>query len=135
MIKLHEFITVKYVSEKKGRGAFARKNIKKGTIIDIAPVILIPNKDYEDLQDTIIYHYCYIWADPKHMPEFENAITFSKSQFINHSYKPNVIYLYDYENKSIEFKAIKDISKGEELTMNYNGIVNDKSPVWFEVEE
>ncbi|MFX0059276.1 MAG: SET domain-containing protein-lysine N-methyltransferase [Candidatus Hodarchaeota archaeon] len=132
---MHEYISVKYISEKKGRGAFARKNIKKGALIDNAPVILIPNDDYLKIQDTIIYHYCYIWADPKHMPEFENAVTFSKSQFINHSYKPNVAYYYDYENKSIQFEAIRNISKGEELTMNYNGKVDDKTPVWFEVED
>jgi hypothetical protein len=34
----------------------------------------------------------------------------------------------------MEFTATKHISKGEELTVNYNGLVDDKSPVWFEVE-
>lgn len=130
---MHEFIEVKHISKKKGRGAFAKKNIKKGTIIDIANVILLPNSDYEQIQDTILYEYCYVWADPKHMPEFENAITMSISQFINHSFSPNVKYLYDYDEKAIEFTAIKDILKGEEITMNYNGLVDDKSPVWFDV--
>jgi SET domain-containing protein len=132
---MHEYISVKFISEKKGRGAFARKRIKKGTIIDKAPVILIPNEEYLKIQDTTIYHYCYIWADPKLMPKFENAIIFSKCQFINHSYKPNVAYYYDYKNKSISFEAIKNISRGQELTMNYNGKINDKSPVWFEIED
>ncbi len=130
---MHEFIEVKHISKKKGRGAFAKKNIKKGTIIDIANVILLPNSDYEQIQETILYEYCYVWADPKHMPEFENAITMSISQFINHSFSPNVKYLYDYDEKAIEFTAIKDILKGEEITMNYNGLVDDKTPVWFDV--
>ncbi|MFX0145004.1 MAG: SET domain-containing protein-lysine N-methyltransferase, partial [Candidatus Hodarchaeota archaeon] len=130
---MHEYIEVKYISEKKGRGAFAKKPIKKGTIIDVAYVVPIPNKDYKRIYKTILYNYCYIWEDPEHMPAFRNAITLSVSQFINHSFKPNVQYLYDYENKAIEFSAIKDISKGEELTMNYNGRPFDKSPVWFEV--
>ena len=81
-----------------------------------------------------MYHYCYVWEDPKHLPEFENAITLSISQFLNHSYKPNVKYLYDYEEKAIEFSAIRNIVKGEELTVNYNGLVGDTTPVWFEVE-
>ncbi|MFX0002799.1 MAG: SET domain-containing protein-lysine N-methyltransferase [Promethearchaeota archaeon] len=132
---MHEYIEVKYISEKKGRGAFAKKPIKKGTIIDVAYVVPIPNKDYKRIYKTILYNYCYIWEDPEHMPAFRNAITLSVSQFINHSFKPNVQYLYDYENKAIEFSAIKDISKGEELTMNYNGRPFDKSPVWFEVTE
>ena len=131
---MHDYIEVKYISEKKGRGAFSKKPIKKGTIIDVAYVVPIPNKDYKKIYKTILYNYCYIWEDPEHMPAFRNAITLSISQFINHSFKPNVQYLYDYENKAIEFSAIKDISKGEELTMNYNGRPFDKSPVWFEVE-
>ena len=81
-----------------------------------------------------MYNYCYIWEDPQHMPAFRNAITLSVSQFINHSFEPNVKYLYDYESKAIEFSAIRDISKGEEILVNYNALVDDKSPMWFEVE-
>ena len=125
---------MKTISEKKGRGAFAKKPIKKDTIIDVAYVVPIPNKEYKKIYKTILYNYCYIWEDPEHMPAFRNAITLSVSQFINHSYKPNLRYLYDYENKAIEFSAIKNIRKGEELTVNYNGLVYDKSPMWFEVE-
>jgi len=131
---LNEFIEVRHISEKKGRGAFAKKDIKKGTIIDVANVILIPNKDYNKIRKTLLYDYCYIWGDSK-IPEFDNAITLSISQFINHSFKPNLRYLYDYKDKAIEFSAIKDIKVGEELTVNYNGRVKDKTPVWFEVCE
>ncbi|MFX1374316.1 MAG: SET domain-containing protein-lysine N-methyltransferase [Promethearchaeota archaeon] len=131
---MHEYIAVKYISEKKGKGAFAKKPIKKGTVIDVAYVVPIPNKDYKKIYKTILYNYCYIWEDPEHMPGFRNAITLSISQFINHSFEPNVKYLYDYENKAIEFSAIRDISIGEEILVNYNGLVEDKSPMWFEVE-
>ena len=131
---MHEFIEVKYISETKGRGGFAKKEIKRNTIVDIAHIVLIPNNEYNKIRKTILFNYCYIWEDPKHLPEFRNAITFSVSQFINHSYKPNLKYLYDYKNKAIEFKAIHDICKGEELTVNYNGLVKDMSPLWFKVE-
>jgi len=131
---MHEYIEVKYISEKKGRGAFAKIPIKNGAIIDIAYVVPIPNKDYKKIYKTILYNYCYIWEDPQHMPAFRNAITLSVSQFINHSFEPNVKYLYDYESKAIEFSAIRDISKGEEILVNYNALVDDKSPMWFEVE-
>lgn len=131
---MHEYIEVKPISEKKGRGAFAKKPIEKGTVIEIAHVIPIPNKDYKKIYKTILYNYCYIWEDPEHMPAFRNAITLSISQFINHSFEPNLKYLYDYENKAIEFSTIRDITQGEELTVNYNGLVEDKSPMWFDVE-
>ena len=131
---MHEYIDVKFISKSKGRGAFAKKSISKGTIIDVAYVILITNKDYKKIKNTQLYNYCYIWEDPKHLSEYKNAITLSISQFINHSFQPNLKYLYDYKEKSIEFSAIRDISQGEELTVNYNGLVKDHSPLWFDVE-
>ena len=134
MKKMHPFIEVKFISKKKGRGAFAKKDIKKGKVIDIANVVPIPNKEYKKICNTILYHYCYVWEDPEHYPEFENAITLSISQFINHSFTPNVKYLYDYDKKAIEFSTIRDIMKGEELTVNYNGLIADQTPVWFDVE-
>jgi len=130
---MHEYIDVKFISKSKGKGAFAKKSISKGTIIDVANVVLITNNDYKKIKKTQLYNYCYIWEDPKHKPAFKNAITLSVSQFINHSYTPNLRYLYDYENKAIEYSAIEDISKGEELTTNYNGLVDDTSPLWFKV--
>ncbi|MFX0027882.1 MAG: SET domain-containing protein-lysine N-methyltransferase [Candidatus Hermodarchaeota archaeon] len=125
---------MKPISEKKGKGAIAKKPIKKGTIVDVAYVLPIPNKEFKNISKTILYNYCYIWEDPMYEPEYKNAITLSISQFINHSYTPNLKYLYDYDIKAIEFSAIRDISQGEELTVNYNGLVDDKSPMWFEVE-
>ena len=130
---MNEFIKVRYISKGKGKGAFAKKDIKKKTIIDIANVILISNKDYKKIEKTVLFDYIYVWKDPEQKAEFENAITLSISQFINHSYEPNIRYLYDYKEKAIEFSAIRDIKEGEELTVNYNGLVNDKSPIWFNV--
>lgn len=130
---MNEYIKIRYISKGKGKGAFAKKDIKKKTVIDIANVILIPNKDYKEIKKTVLFDYIYVWKDPEQKAEFENAITLSISQFINHSYEPNIRYLYDYKEKAIEFSAIRDIKKGEELTVNYNGLVNDKSPVWFNV--
>ncbi len=131
---MNELIEVRFSSLKKGKGVFAKKDIKKGTIIDIAHVIPLPNKDYEEISKTILWNYCYIWEDPKHKSEFTNAISLSISQFINHSYDPNVRYIYDYDNNCIEFETLRDISEFEELVTNYNGLVSDKSPVWFEIE-
>ncbi len=131
---MNDILEVKFISAKKGKGVFANKDIRKDTIIDVAHVIPLPNKDYKRIFKTILYNYCYIWEDPKHNPEYKNAISLSVSQFINHSYNPNVRYIYDYDNNCIEFETLRDISKGEEMLVNYNGLVDDKSPVWFEIE-
>ena len=33
----------------------------------------------------------------------------------------------------VQFKALRDIAAGEEITVNYNREPQDRSPVWFEV--
>ncbi|TFG06932.1 MAG: SET domain-containing protein-lysine N-methyltransferase [Promethearchaeota archaeon] len=131
---MSELIEVKRISLKKGRGVIAKKGINKGTLIEKANVLLIPNKDYEKIQDTILHAYTFEWQDPKYDGEYACAIALSICQFINHSYHPNVKYIYDYENDTIEYYAIKKIQPGEELSVNYNGKIRDNAPLWFEIE-
>ena len=130
---MNNLFEVKFISSKKGKGLFAKKNIKKKKIIEIAHVMLIHDNDYEKIQESSLYDYTFTWDDPK-FPNHMNAIAFSICQFMNHSYDPNVQYLYDYDSQTIEYHTLRDIIEGEELTVNYNGIVEDKSPVWFELE-
>ncbi|MEH2113844.1 hypothetical protein [Nostoc sp.] len=33
----------------------------------------------------------------------------------------------------MEYIAYRDIEAGEEITANYNGSPDDKSPIWFDV--
>ncbi len=135
MNSTNNLLEVKFISRNKGKGVFAKKNIAKGVIIDIAHIILISKKDWDLIEDTILSNYSFEWDDPNCIGEYESAISLSISQFINHSYNPNVKYRYNYKNKAIEYITIRDISKGEEITVNYNGESFDKSPVWFNVEE
>ena len=130
---MNDFFEVKFISSKKGKGLFAKKNLKKNKIIEIAHVMLIHDNDYDLIQESSLYNYTFTWDDPK-FPNHMNAIAFSICQFMNHSYEPNVQYFYDYESQTIEYRTLRDIIEGEELTVNYNGIVEDKSSVWFELE-
>lgn len=134
---MNEYIEIKAIPppSKKGRGAFAKKAIKKDTLIEVGYILLISNEDYDKVADTCFYNYIFEWDDPKYNGENTAAIPLSIGQFINHSYNPNLRYEYDYENITIEFYAEHYIAKGKELTVNYNGTLNDKSPVWFEVED
>jgi SET domain-containing protein len=132
---MNNLTQIKYISPKKGRGLFAKKDIRKCKIIDVSPVILIPNKDYELIDKTIVSNYCFMWENPKYQSEYKMVIAMSICQFMNHSYNPNVRYEYNYKNDTIKFRAIRNIYAGEELTVNYNGKIDDKSPVWFEVNE
>ena len=132
---MYDLFEVKQISPKKGKGLVAKTNIKRGTLLIVAHVILIPNREWESIKDTILYNYTFIWDDPEKTGEYFNAIPLSICQFINHSYKPNIYYLHNYENLTLEFYSRRLIREGEELTVNYNGKTFDKAAVWFEVEE
>ncbi|MFX0006025.1 MAG: SET domain-containing protein-lysine N-methyltransferase [Promethearchaeota archaeon] len=131
---MDNLIEVRFISEHKGRGVFAKIDIKKGKIIDIAHIIQISDHDWDLLEDTVLANYSFEWDDPKDKGEYDSAISLSISQFINHSYNPNVKYRYNYREKTIEYISIRDITKGEEITVNYNGSPFDESPVWFKIE-
>lgn len=114
--------------EGKGRGVFALKHFAKGELIERAPVLVIPAWQRKYLDQTILYNYYFAWGEN---PEQE-AIAMGLGSFYNHSYTPNAIYIKKLEDLVVEYIALRDIEAGEEITINYNGYPDDKSPVWFE---
>ena len=56
-------------------------------------------------------------------------MAFGYGSFQNHSYHANVRFIRDFANQVIEFRAAKNILRGEELTINYNGDPDDETPI------
>lgn len=124
-----------YLGESKiknaGRGVFASQNIKKDEIIEQCPVILINEKEVTDLRKTELHNYYFMWGDDK--KNHKAAICLGFGSLYNHSYTPNATYQKRKDNGIIEFIALKDIDKGEEISVNYNyGNPEDKSKLWIE---
>ena len=132
VMSINDFLRVEFISSNKGRGLFAKKDIEKGKVIDVAYVVLISKKNYKKIKKTLVSNYCFHWENPKYKSEYKMSLAMSICQFINHSFRPNVKYEYNYKNDTIKFETIRDIIKGEELTMNYNKESSVKSPIWFD---
>lgn len=115
-------------TEKYGRGIFSTRSIKKGELIEEAPVIIIPKTEWDLMRESILLNYVFRWGKNK-------AIALGYGSLYNHSYTPNARYITNIENKSIDFYAREAIQKGEEITVNYNGDPEDQSSLWFEVIE
>ena len=130
----NNMIDIKLISPKKGRGVVSKEFIKKGTIIDTAHVILFSNHENDLINKTIINNYVFEWDDPEDNSEYKNALAMSFCEFLNHSYTPNVEYEKNFKDKTIKFYAIKDIQPEIELTINYNGKLDNKNPLWFDLE-
>ncbi len=111
-----------------GRGVFAAKRIQKGEIIESCPVVEITEKEASLLRKTELKNYYFLWgSDLKKV-----ALCLGFGSIYNHSYSPNATYNKRTKERLIDFVAIKDINKDEEITVNYNfGKPDDKSPLWI----
>ena len=120
-----DLVCVKEV-QGKGRGVFARKHIKEGSVIECVPVILVPiDQLVGGMHSPILARFGYMWNKK------EMAISLGYGSLYNHSYEPNAQYRHG--RKRITYVALRDIAQGEEVTINYNGDPKDKSPVGFNV--
>jgi hypothetical protein len=113
----------------KGRGVFTTQKIVKNTVIENAPVIVMSAEDRKILDKTLLHDYIFEWGINKD----KCCMALGLVPIYNHSYQSNCEYFMDFENESIEVKTTREIEKGEELTINYNGDWDDGKKVWFEV--
>lgn len=115
---------------KKGRGVFALRDIKKGEIIESAPVLTFNTKGRKNLEKTSLSHYIYPWRSTRGA-----ALVLGYGSIYNHSYSPNADWKQNFKTLSMVYRAVKNIKKGEEITVNYNGEPDEQTPIdWFEVK-
>lgn len=121
------FLYIKKTPE-KGRGVFTLAPISKGTLIEIAPVIVLPIDDRKKIDATYLYNYYFLW----HEGNTHAAIALGNVSIYNHDSNANCIYETYYDEEEIHIIAHRDIAAGEELTINYNGEPDNQDKVWFE---
>lgn len=112
-----------------GRGVFAKSAIKKGELIESCPVIEIPGGDEASVNESMLVTYIYYLG--KNKDRLRLALGFGS--IYNHSYQPNAVYKENGRKKVIDFLAIKDIKKDDEIVVNYNqASPKETNPLWFE---
>ncbi|MEY3348411.1 MAG: SET domain-containing protein [Bacteroidota bacterium] len=117
-------------TEKRGRGVFATDDIPAGTTIEISPVIVMESVDRSYLDQTKLHDYIFEWNPASK----QCCMGLGYISIYNHAYHSNCEYEMDFENDLMEITTVRDIQKGEELFINYNGSFDDAKPVWFEVQ-
>ena len=114
----------------RAKGVFTTDKISEGTVIEIAPMLVLPEIDNLLIDKTHLYNYYFLWG--KENKQF--AIALGYGSIYNHSFQPNVAYKMDFENETITFVAWRNIEKDEELFINYNGDEDSNEPLWFDVK-
>lgn len=107
-----------------GRGVFTAAEIPAGTIIELAPVILLSAEDRTTIHETHLHDYYFQWDGD------QAAIALGLGSLYNHNDEANADFELDYEFRQIRFAALRTIKTGEEITTNYrNG--DPEMKLWF----
>lgn len=114
----------------KGRGVFAGRDFKKGELIESCPVLIFTPKQRKNLEKTLLNYYIYPWRSTRGA-----ALVLGFGSIYNHSFDPNADWKQNFKKEVMEYRAIKNIKKGEEILVNYNGEPDDKTEIdWFGME-
>jgi len=122
-----EFIYV-LKSAGKGRGVFTNADLKKNTVIEIAPVIVMSRKDRTFIDQSLLHDYIFEWGDKRE----QCCMALGYIPLYNHSYHSNCEYEMNYKQETITIRTVKRVKAGEELFINYNGDWNNEKKVWFD---
>jgi len=134
LLSSHKIYINKTAIPNADRGVFAKHDIKKGEIIERCPIIEISKNDTSNLKESILVTYFFYFGKNKE----RIAVALGFGSIYNHSYKPNATYKIKPREKTIDFIALDDINKNDEITFNYynsNKSNDKKSPLWFEVNK
>jgi hypothetical protein len=115
-------------SKSRGRGVFSSEDLAAGTIIETAPVIVMNAQERAILDQTLLHDYIFLWGPD----ETQCCVALGYASIYNHDYLSNAEYEMDFETDTIRIRTIRNINKGEEIFINYNGNWNDSTPVWFD---
>ena len=110
-----------------GRGMFCINDIAKGALIEICPVIKLPQKDIKPIDQTNLYNYYFLMEDEA----FPACIALGFGSLYNHSHVPNAEVKIDAIDALMFIEAIKNIKAGEEIFLDYVGGPTNEKELWF----
>ena len=112
----------------KGRGVFAAAPIAAGTLIEAAPIVIVPPAQCALLDRTILHDYYFDWCSS---PDGEpvGAVALGIVSLCNHSRRPRARVRRNLARQTLDLVALAPIAAGEEITIDYN------CPLWFAAEE
>jgi uncharacterized protein len=125
-------------SPKHGLGAFATEDTPAGTVVHVAPVMLMSEDDVETLETTPLRGLVYGWDEDLGT----SVLALGYGSLFNHDPDPNCVYhRVDADDVDAEsgyvlgydallYSTLRDVVAGEEFTIDYSG--GDPSILWFE---
>lgn len=106
----------------KGKGVFAGRRFVAGEVLARDPVLPFEGELPPGLAD-----YEFLWRTGV------GGVVLGYGSIYNHSYEPNARYDRDFDRREMVFSTLREITPGEEITINYNGDPQSREPLWFEL--
>ena len=96
---------------KYGRGVYAKRDFKRGEIVEIAPVVVMPKREVG--VHARLSHYVFEWGPGCY------AVALGYGSLFNHSSDPDVLFSLDKPKRKIIFRAVRPIRRGQEIMTSY----------------
>ncbi len=109
----HDLVAVT-VDPVKGRCVVAVRSIPKGTRILADPVVVVPTSESELTDNTVLGRYVFEWND-----DGDLCAVLGLGSLLNHASAENVELVSNFDDRTMDFFALKDIAAGEELVYDY----------------
>jgi uncharacterized protein len=97
-----------------GRGVFASRPFRSGEVIEICPVVLLPGITDEN-QLGGMKNYVFLWCESENVM----AIALGYGSLYNHDSKPNAKFTFRVARNEIVFRAVRHITPGEQILIDY----------------
>ena len=115
-------------SPQKGRGVFAKEVVPANTVIEISPVIIFSAAERKKLEETALYNYIFEWGEDGN----QCCVALGYISMYNHQSPANCEYVMYFDEAVMKLTTMRNIEKGEELTINYSTDWDNNKPVWFD---
>ena len=117
-------------TEHKGRGIFSSIDLEEGDLIEICPLLFLPQQQIKWINKTNLYDYYFLW------PESESiVIALGYGSIYNHSKKANAEITMDLGDQQMYIYCCRPIQAGQEILIDYTGGTKPESELWFEAKD
>lgn len=125
----HETLFLKHTTD-KGRGVFSTRRIRKGEKLEVAPAIILNEKDTDAIDKTLLVNYAFSIGKLSSRLHRKygikktsdcSAMVMGVASFCNHGEKPNADIVWQEIDGTVyyELVALADIPPGVEICTTY----------------
>lgn len=113
-------IEARWISQAKGRGVFATREILRGDLIERCWVMPLPaDESKQTLTIPTVNRYLFPWTDGQRAILSGEGLLYNFDSVEATKKAPNSECALRRGISAVEFRALRDIREGEEITWNY----------------